>query len=239
MDELSAIGDPELRATLVHARSQSRPVTADEVAAALDVHRNVARSRLERLAAAGLLVAGYERRTGRSGPGAGRPAKTYAVPPELVAIEFPARRYESLLGHLLDALPERGRRARLREVGVAFGTELAAAAKLRPSASLRTGFERVCAAVGRLGYQASVEEVSERGAVLATPTCPLRPLVRARPEAAEIDRGMWIGLAAEALTGVEVTQVECETRDCLADHAACRVLITLAVHEGGSKLRSG
>jgi predicted ArsR family transcriptional regulator len=239
MDELSAIGDPELRATLAHARSQSRPVTADEVAAALDVHRNVARSRLERLAEAGLLVPGYERRSGRSGPGAGRPAKTYTVPPELVAIEFPARRYESLLGHLLDALPARGRRAQLREVGIAFGTELAEAAKLRPSRSLRSGFERVCAAVGRLGYQASVEEVSERGAVIATPTCPLRPLVRARPEAAEIDRGMWAGLAAAALSGVEVATVECETRDCLADHASCRVLITLAVGDDRSRLRRG
>lgn len=238
MDELSAIGDPELRATLAHARSQSRPVTADEVAAALDVHRNVARSRLERLAEAGLLVPGYERRSGRSGPGAGRPAKTYTVPPELVAVEFPVRRYESLLGHLLDALPARGRRVQLREVGIAFGTELALAAKLRPSKSLRTGFERVCAAVGRLGYQASVEEVSERGAVIATPMCPLRPLVRARPEAAEIDRGMWAGLAAEALSDVEVTSVECETRDCLADHASCRVLIKLAVAGRSSRLRS-
>lgn len=238
MDELSAIGDPELRATLAHARSHPRPVTADEVAAAFGVHRNVARSRLERLAEAGLLVPGYERRTGRSGPGAGRPAKTYTVPPELVAIEFPVRRYESLLGHLLDAMPARGRQARLREVGAAFGKELAAAARLRPSTTLQTGFERVCAAVGRLGYQASVEEVSERGAVIATPTCPLRPLVRARPEAAEIDRGMWMGLAAEALSGVEVTHVECETRDCLADHASCRVLITLAVGERSSDLRS-
>ena len=112
---------------------------------------------------------GYERRTGRTGPGSGRPAKTYSVAPELAAIEFPARRYESLLGHVLDAMPARGRRARLHDVGVAFGSDLAAAAGLRPARSLRAGFDRVCAAVGRLGYQASVEEVSANGAVIATP----------------------------------------------------------------------
>jgi predicted ArsR family transcriptional regulator len=229
MDELAAIGDPELRSALLYARSQARPVTADELAAEQGIHRNVARSRLERLAEAELLIAGYERRTGRTGPGAGRPAKTYTVAPELAAIEFPARRYEALLGHLLDALPVRGRSARLHEAGVAFGHDLARSAGLGPSRSLGTGFERMCAAVRSLGFQASVEEVSDRGAVIGTPTCPLRPLVRARPEAAEIDRGMWAGLAAFSLSGVDVAQVECETRDCLADHAACRVLISLRI----------
>jgi hypothetical protein len=53
--------------------------------------------------------------------------------------------------------------------------------------------------------------------------------VRAQPEAAEIDRGMWMGLAARALTGSEVVLVECETRDCLVDQASCRVLIRLKV----------
>jgi predicted ArsR family transcriptional regulator len=235
MNELDAVGDPELRSALLFARSQARPVTADDLSDARGVHRNVARSRLERLVEAGLLVPGYERRTGRSGPGAGRPAKTYAVAPELTAIEFPARRYESLLGHVLDAVPARARPVRLREVGEAFGAELAAAARLRPTSSPRAAFARVCAALGTLGYQASVEQASAEGAVIATPTCPLRPLVRARPEAVEIDRGMWASLAAHALSGAEVAQVQCETKDCMADHASCRVLLSLEA--GSRKLR--
>ena len=201
-------------------------MTADELAAAQGVHRNVARSRLERLVEAGLLSPGYERRTGRTGPGAGRPAKTYAVEPELTAIEFPARRYEALLALVLDALPAAGRRERLHEIGVAFGRELAASAKLRRASSLRAACEAVCSAVGRLGYQASVEDVTADGAVIATPTCPLRPLVRTHPETAEIDRGMWAGLVAHA-TGAPVRRVECETQDCMADHASCRVRISL------------
>jgi DNA-binding transcriptional ArsR family regulator len=82
----------ELRAALSYVLAQARPVTADELAGSQGTHRNVARSRLERLADAGLVTRGYERRTGRSGPGAGRPAKTYAVAPQSCSIEFPQRR---------------------------------------------------------------------------------------------------------------------------------------------------
>lgn len=222
MDGLEAVGDPELREALLFARSQPQPITADDLTAVQDVHRNVARSRLERLVEAGLLEAGFERRSGRTGPGAGRPAKTYAVAPGLTSIAFPAQRYELLLGLLVDAAEPH-----LHEIGVAFGHELADAAGLKPAKTRRAGFERMCKAVRSLGYQASVESVDEHGAVIATPTCPLRPLVQTRPEAAEIDRGMWAGLADRALAGTEVGSITCENRDCLDDHASCRVLISL------------
>jgi len=228
MDHLAAVGDPELREALLFARSRARPVTADELAQEKGLHRNVARSRLERLVEADLLAVSYERRTGRSGPGAGRPAKTYSVVPQLESIEFPADPSEPVAALLVDALVARSGNEPLREVGVEFGRELARAARIRPAKRLTTGFERVCDAVRRLGYQASLEHADENGAVIATPTCPLRPLVRARPEAVEIDRGMWAGLASCALDGVEVGEVSCETRDCFDDHASCKVVFELA-----------
>jgi predicted ArsR family transcriptional regulator len=227
MDELQAVGDPELREALLFARRQERPVTADELAAADGLHRNVARARLERLVAAGLLEVGYERRTGRSGPGAGRPAKTYAVVPELRAIQFPERRYEALLGLLIDELPEEGRGLALRRAGELFADDLVEQARLTARKTLRGGMDAMCEAVRQLGFQATVEEVSGDDAVIATPTCPLRPLVRERPEAAEVDRAMWARLASRAVEGCEVEHVECETRDCLADHTSCRVLLHL------------
>jgi predicted ArsR family transcriptional regulator len=223
MDELEAIGDPELRGALLFARGAPRPVTADELAAAQGVHRNVARSRLERLVEAELLAPGFERRTGRTGPGAGRPAKTYAVVPELNAIQFPSQRYESLLGLFVDALPAR----QLHAIGVAFGEELARKERLRAVKQPQRAFENVCGAVRGLGYQAALESADESHAVIATPTCPLRPLVRANPAAVEVDRGMWVGLATHALSGSTVQDVTCETRNCLEDHASCRVLISL------------
>src|SRR3954451_2898494 len=113
MHRLDALGDWGLRETLLFARAQELPVTADEVAAAHRVHRNVARGRLERLARAGLLIASFERRTGRTGPGAGRPAKTYRVAPELSAIEFPRRRYAQLIPLAVHTLPRAAGRERL------------------------------------------------------------------------------------------------------------------------------
>jgi len=183
---------------------------------------------LERLVDAGLLAASYERRTGRTGPGAGRPAKTYSVVPQLESIEFPVEPSEPVAALLVDALVTRAGNEPLRDVGVEFGRELARSARLRPAKRLETGFERVCDAVRRLGYQASLEHVDGNRAVIATPTCPLRPLVRARPEAVEIDRGMWAGLASCALDGVEVGDVRCETRDCFDDHASCKVVFELS-----------
>ena len=232
MHRLDAIGDQELRETLLYARAQPLPVTADEVASAQRVHSNVARGRLERLAEAGLLIPSFERRTGRTGPGAGRPAKTYRVAPELSAIEFPERRYEQLIGLVVDVLPERRRRDRLHAVGVAFGRELAREGRLRPAKGLRTALGRVCAALGSLGYQASVAEVTGDHAVITSATCPLRPLVRARPRLAELDQGMWAALLARALTGTGVDQIGCDTPNCQRDDADCRVLLTLRAQRG-------
>ena len=232
MHRFDAIGDSELRETLLFARAQALPVTADEVAAAQQIHRNVARSRLERLAAAGLLIPSFERRTGRTGPGAGRPAKTYRVAPELSAIEFPERHYEQLIGLVVDALPKRARRDRLHEIGAAFGRVLARQARLRSASTFRTALRRVCAALGDLGYQASVAELSGERAVITTATCPLRPLVRAHPELAELDRGMWGALVERALAGADVGGIVCDTRNCRTDHQDCRVLVALRPRRG-------
>lgn len=236
---LDAVGDAGLREALRYARGRSGGFTADDAARSLGLHRNVARSRLDRLVRAGLLGAAFARRTGRSGPGAGRPAKIYTVAPELEAIEFPRRRYELLVGALVDALPEPGRDDKLRRAGERFGRDLAVAAGLRPAVGVEAGLERLCAAVGRLGFQAAVVEMERDRAVLATPTCPLRPVVLCRPETAEVDRGMWAGLAECAIRRVRAEGVDCQTVDCADRHAACRVVLRLqeASASGGTTSR--
>jgi predicted ArsR family transcriptional regulator len=224
MDELEAVGDPELREALLFARSRERAVTADELAVAQSTHRNVARARLERLAAAGLLAPAYERRTGRTGPGAGRPAKVYAVVPSLTPIEFPTRRFEALLALLVEALPLSSRTARLREIGHAFGRELATASRLGHYRSPQRAFAAVCRSLASLGFQATLVSADDHGAVITTPTCPVRPLVRAHGEAAEIDRGMWAGMIHHALGGNRTLDVDCETAGCTGA-GPCRVSV--------------
>ncbi|HEX6662600.1 MAG TPA: hypothetical protein VF025_02910, partial [Gaiellaceae bacterium] len=101
MDRLNAVGESELREALLYVRGSAEPVTADDAAAVLGVHRSVARNRLERLVQAGVLATSFSRRSGRTGPGAGRPAKLYASVPEAHGLEFPPRHLPALVACLL------------------------------------------------------------------------------------------------------------------------------------------
>jgi predicted ArsR family transcriptional regulator len=213
---LDAVAAPELRSALLYVRSQAGPVTADEVAAAEGLHRNVARARLERLVSAGLLVASFERRSGRAGPGAGRPAKIYAVAPELDAIEFPRRRLPELVALLI---AERSS-SEVGEAGEAFGRLLAEESGLEPAA----GVEQLRKAVGQLGFQVSVDEADSERIVLTTPTCPLRPLVAAHPNAASVDAGMWSGLVGVAV-GAPVKHAQCAREGCFDPRRPCRITV--------------
>lgn len=196
------------------------PPTADELAGDLGISRSVARWRLERLVQRGHLRPVFARRKG--GPGAGRPAKRYEVVPETEALEFPRRRYVELLRLALESAPAE----RLQEVGERYGRELAREARLRPAARPAKALERVCGALGSLGFQASVESVETDRAVLVTPTCPLRPLVVADPSARELDQGMWRGLVCAGLQGK--AEVRCETHDCLSGDSPCRISVELS-----------
>ena len=62
--------------------------------------RHQAKFHLDRLVEAGLLEADYVRLTGRSGPGAGRPAKVYRRADTEIAVSLPGREY-ALAGELM------------------------------------------------------------------------------------------------------------------------------------------
>src|SRR5918998_5170694 len=73
----AALAGPTRRRVYDHVVRQEEPVGRDEVAAAVDLPRTTAAFHLDRLAQCGLLDVHFERRSGRSGPGAGRPSKLY------------------------------------------------------------------------------------------------------------------------------------------------------------------
>ncbi|WP_449064801.1 helix-turn-helix domain-containing protein [Planomonospora algeriensis] len=103
---VAALDEPTRRQVYEHVTGEREPVSRDEVAAALGLPRTTAAFHLERLAGQGLLDVVFERRTGRTGPGAGRPAKLYRRPACDIAISLPERHYD-LAGLLLaDALVE-------------------------------------------------------------------------------------------------------------------------------------
>ena len=72
---LSVLGEPSRRALYDHIVSAGDWVGRDAAADAAGIQRGVAAHHLDRLAEEGLLDVDYQRLTGRTGPGAGRPAK--------------------------------------------------------------------------------------------------------------------------------------------------------------------
>ncbi|MFF0078772.1 helix-turn-helix transcriptional regulator [Streptomyces canus] len=97
---IAALDEPTRRRLYDHVVRQPVPVGRDEAAAALGLARQTAAFHLDRLADESLLDVVYERRSGRAGPGAGRPAKLYRRSTKQIAVSLPDRRYE-LAGRLL------------------------------------------------------------------------------------------------------------------------------------------
>jgi predicted ArsR family transcriptional regulator len=90
--------------TVLAAREASR----DDVAGAVDIARSVAAFHLDKLEGAGLLASRFERVSGRTGPGAGRPAKLYRRADLEIELSLPPRRYDLAGGMLADALSRAG-----------------------------------------------------------------------------------------------------------------------------------
>lgn len=97
---VAALDDPTRRALHELVSAAAEPVSRDAAAAALGLNRATAAFHLDRLADAGLVDVEFRRLGGRSGPGAGRPAKLYRRAAAEVSVSVPERRYE-LVGHLL------------------------------------------------------------------------------------------------------------------------------------------
>jgi len=97
---IASLAEPTRRALYLYVQAQESAVSRDEAAAAVDVPRHTAKFHLDKLADDGLLTVEFARRTGRRGPGAGRPAKLYRPASRELAVTLPERRYR-LAGQLM------------------------------------------------------------------------------------------------------------------------------------------
>src|SRR5688500_7107595 len=129
LDAIGSLGDPTRRRAYEFVSAQGRPVARDETAAALGIGRTLAAYHLDHLAEQGLLAVTYRRRSGRSGPGAGRPAKLYERAEREISISVPPRDYglaARLLAHAAASDEEGATRRALRAAAEALGREIAA-----------------------------------------------------------------------------------------------------------------
>jgi predicted ArsR family transcriptional regulator len=133
---LAPLADPVRRSLYDFVAAQSDAVDRDAAAAGVGVGRPLAAFHLDRLVRAGLLEAIYRRRSGRTGPGAGRPAKFYRRPThEEISVSLPPRRYDALADLLAEAVePSADARGRALELARTRGQAIAAAVAPETSA---------------------------------------------------------------------------------------------------------
>lgn len=199
IDAIGLLDEPVRRALYDWVVAQGRPVGRDEVAAAVAVSRSLAAFHLDRLAEADLLSVSYRRLSGRTGPGAGRPAKLYARGEREVRVSLPERRYDvaaSIMADTLEAmsneLPPDTLRAAAHRVGEDVGAAARQAAGPHPSRARRR--RELLGALGGRGY-----EPREVDGEIRFGNCPFHALVANHRD---LVCGMNLALAEGVLDGL-------------------------------------
>lgn len=163
-------------------------VSRDAAALAMDLSRSVAAFHLDKLAGAGLLDVRYERTSGRTGPGSGRPAKLYGRSAREITVSLPPRRYD-VAGALLADAVERAEQANI-PVKQAVGEVARRTGREAAGASGKRGREAVMQSLRQRGY-----EPRKRGREIALLNCPFHAL-------AVQHRDLVCGMNLELLTGL-------------------------------------
>lgn len=169
--------------------AQSRPVGREEAAKAVKITRSLATFHLDRLAEGGLLEAGYQRLSGKVGPGAGRPARVYWRAAREFNVSLPDRRYDRVAGlfaSALERLPGESIPATLEDAARELGQ------KLGRDSRRGSPTRRLTAALEAGGY----EPVPDQSGTIRLRNCPFHALVAShRPLVCGTNLAMAQGIA--------------------------------------------
>ena len=219
--QLAALDEPVRRDLYLYVASRAEEVGRDEAARAVGVSRTLAGFHLDRLAEDGLLVTSFRRLSGRTGPGAGRPAKLYRRADREVAVSVPPRSYElaarilaTALESSADARTESALRSVARGIGRRIGAEEAARATSRTtsragSRTAKRGRARPAPNAETVSTMATLaahgyEPVEADGAIRLR-NCPFHALVA---EHRELVCGMNLALIEGVVTALGLEGVE-------------------------------
>ncbi len=198
----SAFGDPTRRAVYLFAREHPEGLTAAQIADEFDVHPNVARHHLDKLAAGGYLEVAIAHNKGAS---AGRPSKRYRAVNDSPHLEFPVRSDDlvlSLLGRALTLLSPEDAETMAEEVGQQYGQIMAAGligtgiADGSVSAghrSLRSALQTVADALTAHGFAAHTDHRNNQLRIVNN-HCPFGDVAIEHPVICAVDRGMVKGM---------------------------------------------
>ena len=190
---LSALGDPTRRRAYDYVSAQARPVGRDEVASALGIGRTLAAYHLDRLAKERLLSVTYARRSGRTGPGAGRPAKLYERSERELAVSLPPRDYglaARLLAHAAAHDEHGATRRALRAAAETLGREIAATTPDPPE-------------LDRLLRERGYEPCKDDAGVIRLRNCPFHAVAQSHPD---VVCDMNLSLLAAVLAGLDANE---------------------------------
>ena len=189
----SAFGDPTRRDIFLHVHERPDGVTASEVAERFELHANVARHHLDKLAAGGYLEVSVER---PGGGGAGRPSKRYRPTEHEVSLDINVRHDDvlvTLLGRALEALPPETAQALAEEVGEEYGRTMAGAMGADGPRSFRTALHAVADALTAHGFAAHAEKHGNELRIVSE-HCPFGGAAVEHPVICAVDRGMVKGM---------------------------------------------
>jgi predicted ArsR family transcriptional regulator len=215
----SAFGDPTRREIYLFVRDRGG-VRAAEVAEHFELHSNVARHHLEKLAAGGYLSVELARHES-----AGRPSKLYRPAAADTHLSFPPRR-DDLLGMLLaralDRLPPDEAHDLAEDVGYEYGRSIAR--RMDPSdgqRSFKAAVASVADALTAHGFAAHAERSGGR-VHLVHEHCPFGEAAQQFPHVlCAVDTGMIRGML-EGLYG-ETQPMITESRPGGDEHCVTRV----------------
>jgi predicted ArsR family transcriptional regulator len=200
IEAVALLDEPVRRALYEWVTGAGRAVSRDEAASGVGISRALAAFHLDRLVRAGLLEAEYRRLSGRTGPGAGRPAKLYRRGAREVAVSLPDRRYElpaqlfaTAIEQMTDAIPPEPLRAAAAVVGAGVGSSARRRAGPRPSRRRLRG--ALLAALEERGYEPRETASGE----IRFGNCPFHALV---DEHRDLVCGMNLALAGGLLDGL-------------------------------------
>jgi len=187
LEDVAPLAEPVRRALYLHVAASSDAVGRDAAATAVGISRALAAFHLDRLVEAGLLQTEFRRLTGRSGPGAGRPAKLYRRSAIQVDVTLPERRDDVLAGLFATALDNRDRDAegsvtaldpvltRLDRAAHDYGSRIGREARSRAGgrATVPQRLAATADVLGGIGYEATTDET-----VLTMRNCPFDRVAR-------------------------------------------------------------
>ena len=157
--KLGALADPVRRALYRFVAANPDAVSRDQAADGVEVPRHTAKHHLDKLVEEGLLVAEFRRLTGRTGPGAGRPAKLYRRAAAEVVVSLPQRRYD-LAGEVLADAVERTLGGTPMDEAVQQAAAAAgalAADEAEPAEDATGDLDRLANVLAKHGYEPRIE----------------------------------------------------------------------------------